>query len=313
MLKINEFLDSFPTVRSNDTRKAYAADLRRFEQYLSGRGIDEDVVDATTIALYLKTLEKSVNTRTKSVGLSRTTLQRHRATIKSYFDWKLQNDDTKRNPVAAVKVRAGDGESANEVEPLSDYAVRQMVEAAHQRRDRAILNLFDATGIRASELVGADRDSVAFYTQATADGKIEFTGEISVLGKGKKRRTVPLSPRAVKSIVAYLAERKDKHPALFLSNRRRRISVRTVEHIVARLAGRAGEPHAHPHQLRHTFATRMLLNGMRDIVLKKLMGHKSFSTTVKYAKPPDHLVRQEYFAAMQDEEDDGNGNGYPSP
>ncbi|MFZ1736047.1 MAG: tyrosine-type recombinase/integrase [Candidatus Moraniibacteriota bacterium] len=160
------------------------------------------------------------------------------------------------------------------------------------RRDRALLEFLFSSGLRVSELVGLDRESVNLEV-----------GELSVRGKGNKLRMVFVSDRARLALQSYLDTRHDVDPALFVSTRRGfakkssvedlRITVRTVERIVARLAAKAGlTKSVHPHTLRHSFATDLLRNGADIRSVQALLGHSSITTTQIYTHVTDEGLRE---------------------
>lgn len=163
------------------------------------------------------------------------------------------------------------------------------VDGEYSVRDYAILTLFLNCGIRLSELVGINLKSIRNNT-------------LSVIGKGDKERVIPLNSACVKAINEYLKERpvngvKDK-TALFLSERKQRISKATVQHIVKKYIINAGlDPKKYStHKLRHTAATLMYKYGHVDIrTLQKLLGHESIATTEIYT----HLGDQELKNAVE--------------
>ncbi|HTY40005.1 MAG TPA: site-specific tyrosine recombinase/integron integrase [Candidatus Paceibacterota bacterium] len=157
-------------------------------------------------------------------------------------------------------------------------------------RDRAILETFFSTGLRLSELCALDR-----YVDLER-------GELSVRGKGDKLRVVFLSDGAKKAIKVYMAKRTDPETALFVSLSKiakgsskapkvlGRIIPRAVERLVAHWATVAGIPkHIHPHQLRHSFATDLLVNGADIRAVQEMLGHANISTTQIYT----HLTNKE--------------------
>ena len=150
-------------------------------------------------------------------------------------------------------------------------------------RDRAILEVFFSTGLRLSELTALDR---------TID---LVRGELSVRGKGDKLRVVFLSDGAKGSLAAYLKARSDMDQALFISFTKAgkplgRITTRAVQRLVDHYARKAGiAKHVHPHQLRHSFATDLLVNGADIRSVQELLGHANISTTQVYT----HLTNKE--------------------
>lgn len=150
-------------------------------------------------------------------------------------------------------------------------------------RDRAILETFFSTGLRLSELCSLKR-----YIDIER-------GEVSVRGKGDKLRVVFLSDGARKAIKEYLAKRTDPEEALFISisksgNATKQITPRSVERLVDFYARAAGIPKKiHPHQLRHSFATDLLINGADLRSVQSLLGHANVATTQIYT----HLTNKE--------------------
>ncbi|MBI2888939.1 MAG: tyrosine-type recombinase/integrase [Candidatus Liptonbacteria bacterium] len=149
-------------------------------------------------------------------------------------------------------------------------------------RDRAILETLFSTGLRLSELCALDR-------------RLDLVrGEVTVRGKGDKLRIVFFSERAKAAIKKYLELRGDTDPALFLSYTRSgkpldRITPRAVERLVAERAVQAGIPkRVHPHHLRHSFATDLLMNGADLRSVQELLGHANVATTQVYT----HLTNQ---------------------
>lgn len=151
------------------------------------------------------------------------------------------------------------------------------------RRDKAILEVFFSTGLRLSELCNLSR-----YIDLKR-------GEISVRGKGDKLRVVFLSDAAKKAIQNYLTKRGDAEGALFVSLTKAgkvigRITPRAVERLIDERAREAGIPKkTHPHQLRHSFATDLLINGADLRSVQELLGHANISTTQVYT----HLTNKE--------------------
>ena len=150
-------------------------------------------------------------------------------------------------------------------------------------RDRAILEVLFSTGLRLSELCALNR-----YIDLER-------GEISVRGKGEKLRVVFLAESTKKALKAYLEKRGDADEALFVSITRNgkvlgRITPRTVQRIIDRYARKAGIPKkVHPHQIRHSFATDLLINGADLRSVQELLGHANISTTQVYT----HLTNKE--------------------
>src|SRR5439155_18690377 len=140
------------------------------------------------------------------------------------------------------------------------------------RRDRAVLEVLYATGVRVAELAGLDVEDVELRE-----------GSVQVCGKGGKERIVPLGRKAIEAVRAHLA---DGHPGsgpLFRSRRGGRLTVRSLHRIVGARARAAGlARHVTPHTLRHTFATHLLDAGADLRVIQELLGHARLGTTQRY-------------------------------
>lgn len=160
-------------------------------------------------------------------------------------------------------------------------------------RDRAIIELLYSGGLRVSELVGLNRDSINLERR-----------EFMVRGKGSKDRPIFISKSAADKVRDYLDARTDSLPALFLNNSKnlqavdtsgnyRRITARSVERIVERYARLAGiTKHVSPHTLRHSFATDLLMNGADLRSVQSMLGHADISTTQIYTHVTDAHLRE---------------------
>ncbi|MBR3176044.1 tyrosine-type recombinase/integrase [Candidatus Saccharibacteria bacterium] len=160
-------------------------------------------------------------------------------------------------------------------------------------RDRAIIELLYSGGLRVSELVGLNRDSINLERR-----------EFMVRGKGSKDRPIFISQSAADRVADYLDARSDSLPALFLNNSRnlqavdtsgdyRRITARSVERIVEKYARLAGiTKHVSPHTLRHSFATDLLMNGADLRAVQSMLGHADISTTQIYTHVTDAHLKE---------------------
>lgn len=180
-----------------------------------------------------------------------------------------------------------------EVEFLENDEVERILEASQGSnfkalRDRAILELLFSTGLRVSELVNINREKLNFER-----------GEISVQGKGNKIRVVFISKTASLAVKKYLEERNDVNPALFVRDIKSlkkfkskkmaeekndlRLTPRSIQRIVKYYAIKAGlVKNVHPHTLRHSFATDLLINGADIRSVQAMLGHASITTTQIY-------------------------------
>lgn len=160
-------------------------------------------------------------------------------------------------------------------------------------RDRAIIELLYSGGLRVSELVGLNRDSINLARR-----------EFVVRGKGSKDRPIFISEACADRVADYLDARTDSLPALFLNNSKnlqvadtsgnyRRMTARSVERIVEKYARLAGiTKHVSPHTLRHSFATDLLMNGADIRSVQSMLGHADISTTQIYTHVTDKHLKE---------------------
>lgn len=153
-------------------------------------------------------------------------------------------------------------------------------------RDRALIEVLFSSGMRLSEVRAMDQST-------------DFSrGELPIRGKGRKLRVVFLSDRAKQAIAKYVKARNDLEDALFIGvdkggKAMGRISARGIQRIVDRQARRAGiAAHIHPHQLRHSFATDLLVNGADLRSVQELLGHESVATTQMYTHLTNKQLRE---------------------
>jgi len=161
-------------------------------------------------------------------------------------------------------------------------------------RDKVILELFFSTGLRVSELTKLNRDQINLDTQ-----------EFSIKGKGNKIRLVFISDTAAEWLKRYLAVRKDDFRPLFIrysrdrselrQGEKMRLTPRSVERIVKKYSKKAGLPFdAHPHTLRHSFATDLLIQGADLRSVQEMLGHESIRTTQVYTHVTNKHLKEVY-------------------
>jgi len=292
---IEQFLNHLRYQRnaSAHTLRNYGSDLYQFHHFLthapSGETRPEPEIgqiDNLTIREFLGALYQRRN-RKSSVA-------RKLASLRSFMKYLAGQGALPGNPARIV---ASPKQEKRLPGHLTADAVVELLEAPAggdplSRRDRAILELFYATGIRAGELVGLDGSALDLEE-----------GFIRVLGKGNKERIVPFGRKAAEALAAYLEVRGQLRArsaagpvageAVFLNCHGRRLTTRGVALIVDRHVARLAQRlRIHPHTLRHTFATHMLDAGADLRSIQELLGHESLSTTQKYTHvSTEQLVR----------------------
>lgn len=232
-------------------------------------------------------------------GLGPRSLARMLASWRGFYKWWAPQSGMALNPATDVRApKAARGLpkalSVDQTQALLEAPVLLVQTDPISLRDRAIFELFYSSGLRLSELVGLDIQ----YTQTkehTSAGWINLTDcEVQVLGKGGKRRSVPVGAQALQALAVWLTTRPQlalaqattgDTVALFIGARGRRISPRVIQGQLAKLALRAGLPtHVHPHVLRHSFASHVLQSAQDLRAVQEMLGHANISTTQLYTK-----------------------------
>ncbi|MBT3848306.1 MAG: tyrosine recombinase XerC [Candidatus Marinimicrobia bacterium] len=215
-------------------------------------------------------------------GNSAKTVARRLASIKSLFNYLVQAEVICDNPAIHIKTPKVEKKIPTFVQENKIEDLMKMPDAVTLigKRDRAILELFYATGIRLNELAGLNIGSV------NPQEKL-----LRVLGKGNKERIVPFGKPAKNALESYLKKRGEswaspQQTPLFTGRGEKRIAVRTIQqrvniYLKAVLGGRTG---ASPHTLRHTFGTHLLENDADIRSIQELLGHSSISSTQIYTK-----------------------------
>lgn len=283
---------------SPETVRAYRSDLKMFDQFLDTLGIRRLIqVNHSVIDKYIAHMRQAENPRFSRIGLSESTISRRLAAVSSYFDYVRATTNPKlRNPLDNLVQRWKDNK---EPKPVDDGTIETLLNGITNERDRILIGLFLATGLRVSEMRSLDRNSVSFELGRDKSGRERFTGAGQVIGKGRKRRKFYVDEQTLQLYARYLATRKDDHPALFLSERKNRMSVAAIQYTLRIWCKRLDLPHINIHRLRHTYATMLANANIDSTVLRDLMGHSSLSTTQRYFKLNDTTLARGYHSAME--------------
>ena len=227
-------------------------------------------------------------------GMSGRTIAYTLSGWRGFFRWLVRHRGFAHNPCVGIRPPKSPKALPKALSP--DAMSRLLdVEAAGaaQVRDKAMFELFYSSGLRLAELVGLDiADGASMLRQA----------EVTVLGKGAKKRTVPVGSRACAAVKAWLDERaalaRAAERALFVGARGARIAPSSVRHALAHWARRLGLPqHVHPHMLRHSFATHVLQSSGDLRAVQEMLGHSSISTTQVYTHLDFQHLAKAYDAA----------------
>lgn len=221
-------------------------------------------------------------------GLSRTTVARKLASLRSFVRYLCRENILPGNPIAAVATPKQDKKLPRFLYPVEIEALLLAPDISSNagKRDRAILETLYATGLRVSELVGIDMKDMDLANAI-----------VKVKGKGNKERIAPLGSKAREAVKAYISEARasftrksgEAASALFLNKYGQRLSERSIRNILNKYVKEVAlNQKVNPHMLRHSFATHLLNNGADLRSVQELLGHVKLSTTQIYT----HLTRE---------------------
>jgi len=275
--RVERFLDAIWMERglAQNTLLAYRRDLEHFARWLISAGVTLDCVERMHILDYLAD-QHAAPART---------LARRLSTLKRFYQHELRESRVQLDPSARVSApRLGRSLPA----ALSEAEVERLLEAPDVQdplglRDRAMLEVLYATGLRVSELVGLDNGAVNLHQ-----------GVVRVMGKGGKERLVPLGEEALEWLERFARDGRAAilgpraTTAVFPTRRGGAMTRQAFWQLIKRYALTAGiRPDLSPHTLRHSFATHLLNHGADLRVIQMLLGHSDLSTTQIYT----HVAR----------------------
>ena len=286
---VERFLDHLRDERrvSACTLRAYESDLRQFGEFLAERlggaeRAEPREIDTLAVRGFVARLSRA--------GLGKSTIARKLSAVRSFFRHAAREGRIAANPAAEVPTpRVPKGLPRNltvdETFSLLDHITDDDLAGS---RDRALLELLYAAGLRVSELTSLDFAAVDFSS-----------GILRVVGKGDKERIVPFGKKAAQALERWAArsrelrQRSREGGAVFLNLRGGRLTDRSVRRILGRrLREAAVSARVSPHALRHSFATHLLGAGADLRVIQEMLGHASLSTTQRYTHvDTDGLMR----------------------
>lgn len=278
--QIAGYLDYLRTVKqySPHTLDSYARDLRRLQQFCESQDVsDASAVKATHIRHFASALHRE--------GKKGRTIQRALSAARSFFSFLGKEGVVSHNPAGGIQAprqerRLPKALDADQVELL----LRDQGTSVTALRDQAIAELFYSSGLRLAELAALNIEDLDRQARL-----------VTVTGKGRKTRTLPVGAVAIQALEAWLDVRPviAGERALFTSSRGRRISVRNIQDRLKR-KGRQASLHqdVHPHMLRHSFASHLLESSGDLRAVQELLGHANISTTQIYTHLDfQHLAR----------------------
>ena len=270
---------------SNHTLKSYYDDMHQFNDFLQKEHLALDSFEYKDARNFLSFLY--------SKNLKRTTVSRKISTLRSFYEYWMTRDESVVNPFVQLV-------HPKKEQYLPHFFYEEEMEALFKTvssdakkglRDRVILELLYATGIRVSELVHIREQDLDMSSPG-----------VKVLGKGNKERFIPFGEFCKQSIEAYLSHFKPKlnsdHDFLLVNMKGDPITERGVRFVLNDVVKRtAGVTDIHPHKLRHTFATHMLNEGADLRTVQSLLGHVNLSTTGRYTHVSNEQLRKVYLNA----------------
>jgi integrase/recombinase XerC len=300
----NKYIDYLQVERNASpyTVRNYTDTLLEFFDFVRGKGIESlREVNKQTLRSYLAHLMEQ--------GRAKSSIARRLSAIRSFYRYLLREEMVTVSPAATTTSPRLDRRlpSFLTVEEAKLLVESPDLSQPQGQRDRALLELLYASGLRISELVNMNVEQVN-----------PATNEIRVWGKGAKERVVLIGAPAARALSVYISQGRPellggkRNNALFVNRYGGRLPARRVQKIMEKYA-RTIDKKVHPHMLRHTFATHLLDGGADLKVVQELLGHADLSSTQIYTHVTQSRARKIYLAAhpmAQKESDDDKGTNY---
>ena len=262
---------------SDNTVASYMRDLRQYASYLGSEGIDVLDADQDVVSGYMNSM--------KANGKSAATISRALASIKSLYIFAVQNREIEENPIHNIKIDKAEKKLPQILTGKEVGLLLQQPKVTEMKgcRDKAMLEVLYATGIRVSELIGLNIDDVS------------LPGSFIRCESGEKTRIIPIYPEALQSLHEYIDSVRPKMIAvptehsLFVNVSGERMSRQGFWKIIKYYQEKAHiDKDITPHTLRHSFAAHLLENGADLRSIQQMLGHSDISSTQVYTQ----LVKQ---------------------
>ncbi len=274
---------------SKNTIEAYENDIFSFLEYLSSE------MKIQEINQIKRTHISSFNRHLAASGISPVSIVRKIASIKGFFRYLCINSIIEKNPALALN---SPKISKKLPKVISIKEIEKLLSTHLSTTEKALFELFYATGLRVSELVNLEIKNVNLKS-----------GFIKTMGKGSKERIIPIGSKAKNALKNYLKEReliiltsdygKKNDKYVFLRTNGTKITRQYVYKFIHNL-GKKIEKNISPHTIRHSFATHLLENGADLRVVQELLGHSSIVTTQLYTHISKKRLREVYFSINSD-------------
>lgn len=271
---------------SINTSKNYEIDILEFKEYIDKKSISYLEVDYDLIKGYLMELYNR--------KLSRNSVARKLSSLRSFYKYLFNNNLIKTNPFKYVSTPKKEKKLPKYlgVEELETIFNTPDLNTPLGQRDRLILEVLYATGIRVSELVNIKINDIDFYKK-----------EVKILGKGNKERIDPFGDYCLDAIENFINDGRKKIlkkfnttcEYLIINGHGKKITTRGVEKILDNIIKKASlKKHVSPHMLRHSFATHLLNEGCDILTVQELLGHESLESTQVYTHVSNERLRAVY-------------------
>ena len=263
---------------SINTIEGYEEDIEFFKKFLDKNSYNIREVEYKDIRQFFNYMD--------SLKLSKNTISRKISSLRSFYKYLARNNYIKYNPFSLTK-----GPKKDKLLPKFLYynELEEMFNICdtttfYGLRDRLILEILYATGIRVGELEYMKIKDINFYEN-----------KIKILGKGNKERIVYFGEYTREILDLYLKQRTDKNEYLLINNHKERLTSRGIRYILNKIIAKTSiETKISPHMLRHTFATHMLNEGCDLLSVQELLGHESLRATQVYTHVTNDRLKDVY-------------------
>lgn len=270
---------------SSNTLQSYSRDIRQFFEYVSSNSLDVAKITKTHIITYMHSMQKN--------GRAAASVSRSLASVRAFYNYLIQKSIVSSNPAHKLEIPKQDKKlpyilTGEEIERLLSAPGQVVPQNSKCIRDKAMLELIYATGIKVSELISLNTDDV--------DVTLGYIRCVSA----NSARIIPLGHVAISALKAYLGKTRNSisipgETALFVNCNGSRLTRQGFWKLIKEYAKRAQiNGDITPHTLRHSFAAHLIENGADLASVQEMMGHKDISSTQVYTKVVKNRIREVY-------------------
>ncbi len=272
-VKLDDFINYLVTEKhySSHTVLAYSTDLKQFEEYIKKYFDKQEAIDVNSEMI------RDWIMHLKENNITNRSINRKLASLRTYFHYLLKTGELTKNPLLKIlPIKTSKRNPVFVMENDMEYIINKIEyeDSFEGIRDRLIINLFYATGIRKAELLDLEEKDFDFLRK-----------ELRVMGKRRKERIIPIENIVIDLVKEYLKQKEAldiKEKKLFVNDKYTLLSRAELDKIVKKYLSFADVERKSPHVLRHTFATHLMNQGANIMDVKDLLGHNSLETTQIY-------------------------------